>query len=51
MARQTPFLLRMLVSGAAAAAASTTALALLAPAEGKGALQPVNFTSHWLNGE
>lgn len=51
MARQTPFLLRTLVSGAAAAAASTVALALLARAEGKGALQPLNSTSHWLNGK
>ena len=50
MARQTPFLLRTLVSGAAAAAASTAALALVARAEGKGALQPLNSTSHWLNG-
>ena len=51
MARQTSLLLRTLVSGAAAAAASTAALALLARAEGKGALQPANSTSHWLNGE
>jgi hypothetical protein len=49
--RQTAFLIRALVSGAAAAAASTAALALLARAEGKGALQPTNSTSHWLNGE
>ena len=51
VARQTAFLLRALVSGAAAAAASTAVLALLARAEGKGALQPINSTSHWLNGE
>jgi len=51
VARQTAFLIRALVSGAAAAAASTAALALLARAEGKGALQPTNSTSHWLNGE
>ncbi|HEY0205824.1 MAG TPA: hypothetical protein VGC15_16900 [Acetobacteraceae bacterium] len=51
MARQTSFLLRAFVSGAAAAAASTAALALLARAEGQGALQPLNSTSHWLNGE
>src|SRR5215210_7366810 len=29
----------------------TAALALLAKKEGKGALQPVNSTSHWLHGE
>jgi len=40
-----------LISGAIASAASTAALALLARAEGKGALQPVNSTSHWRNGE
>lgn len=40
-----------LTSGAIASAASTAALALLARAEGKGALQPVNSTSHWMNGE
>ncbi len=40
-----------LTSGTIASAASTAALALLARAEGKGALQPVNSTSHWRNGE
>ena len=40
-----------LTSGAIASATSTVALALVARAEGKGALQPVNSTSHWLNGE
>ena len=40
-----------LLSGTIASAASTAALALLARAEGKGALQPVNSTSHWRNGE
>ena len=40
-----------LMSGTVASAASTVALALLARAEGKGALQPVNSTSHWRNGE
>ena len=40
-----------LISGTIASAASTAALALLARAEGKGALQPVNSTSHWMNGE
>ncbi len=40
-----------IVSGTFASATSTLALALLARAEGKGALQPTNSTSHWLNGE
>ena len=40
-----------LVSGTIASATSTVALALLARAEGKGALQPVNSTSHWMNGQ
>jgi hypothetical protein len=39
------------VSGTLASIASTLALALLARAEGKGALQPTNSTSHWLHGE
>ena len=39
------------ISGSLASATSTMALALLARAEGKGALQPVNSTSHWHNGE
>jgi hypothetical protein len=42
---------RGLVSGTAASATSTVALAALARTEGKGALQPVNATSHWLRGE
>lgn len=40
-----------MVSGTCASITSTAALALLSRAEGKGALQPVNSTSHWLNGE
>lgn len=40
-----------LVTGAVAGLASAAALALLAKAEGKGALQPINATSHWLHGE
>ena len=38
-------------SGAVASVTSTVALALLARAEGQGVLQPVNSTSHWMNGE
>ena len=37
--------------GTAASVTSTLALGLLARAEGKGVLQPVNATSHWLHGE
>jgi hypothetical protein len=40
-----------LLSGTAAGVASTLALGLLARLEGKGILQPVNSTSHRLNGE
>jgi hypothetical protein len=38
------------VSGTVASVMSSAALALLAKAEGKGALQPTNATSHWLKG-
>ncbi len=38
------------ITGATAGAVSAIALALFAIAEGKGPLQPVNATSHWLNG-
>ena len=51
MKRLIRLLPRALVSGAVASAASTVALATLARAEGKGALQPTNATSHWLHGE
>lgn len=40
-----------MVTGAVASLASVAALALLARAEGKGPLQPINATSHWLHGE
>jgi hypothetical protein len=40
-----------LVSGTIASIATTAALALLARAQGKRALQPTNATSHWLHGE
>ena len=39
------------VSGTLASVTSTVALALLARAEGHGALQPMNATSHWLHGK
>jgi hypothetical protein len=38
------------ISGTVASLVSTAALALLAKAEGRGALQPTNSTSHWLHG-
>ncbi|MDB5570492.1 MAG: hypothetical protein JWN93_1675 [Hyphomicrobiales bacterium] len=43
--------LSALVSGTTASLVTTAALAALARAEGKGALQPTNSTSHWLHGE
>jgi hypothetical protein len=43
--------LSALISGTAAGLSSAAALALLAKAEGKGALQPTHATSHWLHGE
>ncbi|MEI7037602.1 hypothetical protein [Fulvimonas yonginensis] len=39
------------MSGTVAGLAAAAALALLAKSEGKGALQPINATSHWLHGE
>ena len=41
----------VLLSGVAAGVASTFALGVVARLEDKGALQPLNATSHWLNGE
>ena len=43
--------LSALVSGTVAALTSAAALALLAKAQGKSALQPTNSTSHWLHGD
>ncbi|MGJ0509926.1 MAG: hypothetical protein ACR652_22930 [Methylocystis sp.] len=39
------------VTGVVAALISAAALAAAAKLEGKGALQPINATSHWLNGD
>ena len=39
------------VSGSYAGLGSAAALAVAARAEGKPAVQPINATSHWLNGE
>jgi hypothetical protein len=44
-------LVKALLTGTVACLASAAALALLARAEGKGALRPINATSHWLHGE
>jgi hypothetical protein len=51
MIRWLPIVQRSLVSGTCASITSSIALALAARAEGQGALQPVNATSHWLNGQ
>ena len=50
MGKRTRIGLSALVSGTVASMVSAAALALLAKAEGKGALQPTNATSHWLKG-
>ena len=42
---------RAAFSGTCAALTSSAALASAARLEGKGALQPLNATSHWLNGD
>ncbi len=42
---------RALVSGSCGCLASVAALALVAKVEGKAAAQPLNATSHWLNGD
>ena len=42
---------RALWSGAIAAATSTAALAAVAQREDRGRAQPLNATSHWLNGD
>lgn len=39
------------VTGTVASLASTAALGLLAKGDGKGVLQPINATSHWLHGD
>jgi hypothetical protein len=43
--------LSALLSGTIASVVSSTALAILADAEGKSAPRPTNATSHWLHGE
>lgn len=42
--------LSAVLTGSIASVVSTAALAALAKAEGKSAVQPTNSTSHWLNG-
>lgn len=48
---RTGLLAKALLTGTVASLASAAALGLLAKAEGKGTLQPINATSHWLHGE
>lgn len=50
MASGREVLRRVAVSGVAASITSALALAAAARAGGKGAAQPLNATSHWLNG-
>ena len=50
-AERTSPIVSALVSGTVASLASAGALALLAKAEGKRALRPINATSHWLHGK
>lgn len=45
------FVAPLIAQTLAATAASTVTLAILAKLEGRSALQPLNATSHWLNGE
>lgn len=51
MARPSESLRRVAVSSLIAGATSVAALAAAARWEGRGALQPLNATSHWLNGD
>lgn len=51
MIRREPFARRVVAETLAATAASVVALAVAAQAESRGALQPLNATSHWLNGD
>jgi len=44
-------LFRTAVTGSIASLVSASALMLLARSEGKGSLQPLNATSHWLQGD
>ena len=46
-----PIPVRALLNGTVVSLVSAMALALLAKAEGKSALRPINATSHWLHGE
>lgn len=48
---RTQLLVRALLTGTVAGLASAAALASLARAEGKGAVRPINATSHWLHGD
>lgn len=45
------FLMKTLVSGTAVSVCTAAALAMLARAEGRHPIQPLNSTSHWYRGE
>jgi hypothetical protein len=51
MTNATSILASAAVTGSVASVVSTLALAGMARAEGKAAVQPTNATSHWLHGE
>ena len=51
MAAPNSFLVRAGVCSLVATVTSSLALAAVAHGQGRGALQPLNATSHWLNGE
>jgi hypothetical protein len=51
MDRSSELLVSTLLTGTVASVVSTAALAALAKAEGKRAMNPANSTSHWLHGD
>lgn len=51
MSRPPTLLISAVLTGAVASVVSAAALAALAKAEGRSAVQPANATSHWLHGE
>ena len=51
MASHPPLFARVIAETLVATIASSLTLAVLAKLEGQGGLQPLNVTSHWLNGD
>jgi hypothetical protein len=51
VANFSPFITKTVITGSVASVVSAVALGLLAKAEGKDAVQPINATSHWLHGK